>query len=56
MSSDRRFLTILRILLLVPAPSDEPRRVVKTMWKWIGITLGLLVLFVVLYVLGYWYD
>ena len=36
--------------------SEDPRWVVRTVWTWIGIAISLLVFFIVLLILGLWYD
>jgi len=36
--------------------SEDPGWAIKTVWVWISIALGLLVFFLVLMVLGFWYD
>jgi len=37
-------------------PSEDPRWALWVMWIWIGISLGLFLFFVVLFILGIWYD
>lgn len=37
-------------------PSEDPGWAVKTVWTWICIAVFLLLFFVVLLVLGLWYD
>jgi hypothetical protein len=36
--------------------SEDPGWAIKTVWVWISIALGLLIFFLVLMVLGFWYD
>ncbi len=37
-------------------PSEDPRWALRTIWTWVTIAVFLLVSFVVLIVLGIWYD
>ena len=36
--------------------SKDPGWAIKTVWVWISIAMGLLIFFLVLMVLGFWYD
>jgi len=36
--------------------SEDPRWALWVMWIWIGISVGLFLFFVVLMILGIWYD
>ena len=36
--------------------SEDPGWAIKTAWVWISISLGLYIFFLVLLVLGIWYD
>jgi hypothetical protein len=36
--------------------SEDPRWAVRTVWTWISIAISLLVFFIVLLILGLWYD
>jgi hypothetical protein len=36
--------------------SEDPGWAIKTVWVWIGIAVGLLIFFLVLMILGFWYD
>ena len=36
--------------------SEDPGWAVKTVWVWLSIAIGLLIFFLVLMVLGFWYD
>jgi hypothetical protein len=37
-------------------PSEDPGWAVKVVWTWIVIAVGLLLFFLVLLILGFWYD
>ena len=37
-------------------PSEDPGWAIKTAWVWLSIACGLYVFFLVLLVLGFWYD
>jgi hypothetical protein len=37
-------------------PSEDPRWVVRTVWFWVVTAILLLVFFIVLAILGIWYD
>jgi hypothetical protein len=37
-------------------PSDDPRWAVRIIWTWVSIAIFLLLFFVVLLILGIWYD
>lgn len=36
--------------------SEDPGWAIKTVWVWISIAMGLLIFFLVLLILGLWYD
>ncbi|MBW8038559.1 MAG: hypothetical protein FVQ85_01005 [Planctomycetes bacterium] len=37
-------------------PSEDPRWAVRIIWTWVSIAIFLLLFFVVLLILGIWYD
>ena len=37
-------------------PSEDPRWALRVIWIWIGISCGLFLFFVLLFILGIWYD
>ena len=37
-------------------PSEDPRWALRTMWVWICIAVFLLASFILLFILGIWYD
>ncbi|MHC4084482.1 MAG: hypothetical protein ACYSWZ_07080 [Planctomycetota bacterium] len=37
-------------------PSEDPRWAVRIIWMWVSIAIFLLLFFVVLLILGIWYD
>jgi hypothetical protein len=37
-------------------PSEDPGWAIKTIWVWLFISCGLFIFFLVLLVLGIWYD